>query len=97
MLRRWLFLLPALYLGVLCLAAIDAGLGLSGGGETNFGAWVVIFSFMPAAAVAKATGSSVYLFESPILMLMSVLLQTLLLAALGATIDAILRHRKSGQ
>jgi hypothetical protein len=89
MLKRWLFWLPALYLGFLCLTGIDMAFGITGSGETNFGAWMFYFSFLPVAALANALGINSYFMESKSLVAMFVLLQALLLLVLGAAIDAL--------
>lgn len=97
MLKRWSFWLPALYLSVLLLAGFDAVAGLSGGGEANLGAWIFIFSALPAIAIARALGANVYLGESISMMVTIVLVQALILLALGVAIDAVLRRHGDNQ
>jgi hypothetical protein len=64
-------------------------LGITGSGEANYGVWAFYLSFLPLAALAKVLGSDTYFIESKSLMAMFVLLQTLILLALGAVIDAL--------
>ncbi len=94
MLKRCLFWFPALYLGTIFLAILDSVFAISGSGEANLGVWIIFFSVIPAAIVGKAMGVSEYLMESKALVVMAVLLQALMLLALGAVVDAIRRRRR---
>lgn len=93
MLKRFSFWLPALYLAVVMLAVLDMVVGFSGSGEANAGAWILIFSVMPALSLANALGAGAYMGESTSLMLAFVLVQALVLLGMGAIIDAVARNQ----
>jgi hypothetical protein len=92
-LKRFSFWLPALYLAALLLAGLDMVVGFSGSGEANAGAWILIFSVMPALSLANALGAGVYVGESMSLVLTFVLAQALVLLGVGAIIDALARRQ----
>jgi hypothetical protein len=92
-LRRFSFWLPALYLAVLLLAGLDMVVGLSGSGEANVGAWILIFAALPAVSLARALGANVYMDESMSLMVTFVLVQALILLGVGAIVDAVARRQ----
>jgi hypothetical protein len=92
--KRWLIRLPALYAAFLCLVGIEMAFGLTGGGEANLGAWMFIFSLVPAAGVAQMFGIHIYIGESASVTASLVLMQLLMLAIAGAAIDAFLRRKR---
>jgi len=82
-----MFLLPAIYLGGLGLAAADVAFHFSGGGEANLGIWVFALSFTPLMAVAKALGVVEYTPDHKMTLVVYIVVYAAVLSIVGALID----------